>query len=131
VVEWRSFSYTDLGGIRIDNIHVIKNNIQHLMTHILQIKTLVFINILFNFYLLVSDYQSVSFKLHRNLECWREGHTCVLWYSFRVSCKSISWLTFFYLCEQSYENTDTISLLFLIQEGKYVHTVHYCNEYEQ
>jgi len=32
VLERKSFSYMDLGGIRIENI--IKNNIQHLMTQI-------------------------------------------------------------------------------------------------
>jgi len=94
VLERRSFSYTDLGIIRIENI--IKNNIQHLMTQIFwKLRPLFCINVLFNCYLLVSDYQSVTLKLHRKLESWRAGHTCVLWYSFRVSCKSISCLTFF------------------------------------
>jgi len=94
VLERRSFSYTDLGIIRLENI--IKNNIQHLMTHIFwKLRPLFCIIVLFNCYLLVSDYQSVNLKLHRKLESWREGHTCVLWYSFRVSCKSISCLTIF------------------------------------
>ena len=81
VLERRSFSYTGLGIVRIKNI--IKNNIQNLMTQIFwKLRPLFCISVLFNCYLLFSDYQSVSLKLHRKLESWREGHTCVLWYSF-------------------------------------------------